>query len=165
MDPRQWTHGNGPTCASSRNRLSATRQADANLLTLLVCKTIANDRPHRRDSVTPADLLSIREIAAAITNRHLPNAQVAPRDLSRQLWLNSEAATTDGNAVKRVAPETLIARFHIRQIETRRQVTHERQSTVAEIVQKTIAVTGRILLVNQVARTLNNVGIATNHRC
>src|ERR1700739_2582962 len=81
----------------------------ANLIEKIIAKAVTA----RGKTVFPGDLLSLSRGPSGIRDRHFINAPVASCDLRCAFRLKAETIRFQAKALHYLAPEDLVARFHV----------------------------------------------------
>src|SRR5262245_270199 len=79
----------------------------------LVRKPVFDQRPDRRKTIAPGDLLAFRKASARVRDRYFGNPQSALENLSRNFWLEVKTVAFNPDSLDRLAPEELVASLHV----------------------------------------------------
>jgi len=100
----------------------------------LIEEPISQDCIQCHKPITPGDFFPIFIGPARIGNRHLVNSPFALSDFYGDFRLESETVRLQAHAFNYLAPEHLIASFHVGKIQVRDDVREQREKLVADVV-------------------------------
>ena len=95
---------------------------------------IFDDAPQGFHAVAPADLFSFFVGSTVVGDPDLEDLQTPMAQLRRDLRFEAEAVLFESDGLQHVAPDQLVARLHVREIQVREHVRERREQTVPDVV-------------------------------